>query len=256
MQTAPLEDEISKLGRKLRLKNQLLSMLLTEVVRKNGPALPVSDEGARFVPIAYDLKPNAVGTIFSFAGLSQEGSFAEFEFRKTLTDTPYSVVYVKDNEQTWYQKGLKGLGDTRNNAFTAFASLDLNLPRPWIFIGNSAGGYAAIFAGWAAQADRVVAFAPQTMINARIFRHYSGETPHARGFDLKDPQNDLRNVLPYYQPVPTKIVYPQQNRRDTNQAEHLYALPGIDMMPLDIRSHHVAAHLRGEGRLIETILES
>ena len=250
-----LENELSKARRRLRLRNEMIATLHREIVRLSGPALSIDDEGAGFVPMECDLKPDAEGTIFSFSGLHLGGGKTEREFKGTLTDANYSVVYIKDYQQVWYQHGLFGIGDTRVAAFENIAEALGHLPRPWICIGNSAGGYAALFAGAVMQADRVVAFSAQTYVNAAVFKSFSREFPRARNFAPKDPENDLRNVLPNYASVPSKLIYGAENPTDSEQAERMADLPGIQLVPLPLKTHATAAQLRTDGKLLQTILE-
>lgn len=256
MTAQELETELSKAQRRLRLRNEMIVTLHREIVRISGPALSINDEGAGFVPMECDLKDDAKGTIFSFSGLHLGGGKTETEFKGTLSGTNYSVVYIKDYEQVWYQHGLFGIGETRVTAFENIAQALGHLPRPWICIGNSAGGFAALFAGAVMRADRVVAFSPQSYVDAKVFKQFSREFPRARNFAPKDPENDLLNVLPNFAPIPSKVIYGGENPTDSQQAERLAAIPSVQLVPLPIKTHASAAHLRTQGLLLQTILEN
>jgi len=54
-------------------------------------------------------------------------------------------VFVRDLDQVWYQRGIRGLGDTPESAAEALRAE--NGPHPVRPVGNSAGGVGAIWFG-------------------------------------------------------------------------------------------------------------
>jgi len=73
--------------------------------------------------------------------------------------------------QSWYHDGVVGLGDSLGAVADGLGSRLSGYSRK-IFIGNSMGGFAALFFGQALTADAVVAFDPQTFISpSKRLRH-------------------------------------------------------------------------------------
>ncbi|WP_298907908.1 hypothetical protein [uncultured Aliiroseovarius sp.] len=247
--------EMATLNRRLRRSHQIVADLHAEIVRFHGPILPRGKNGDQYVPVVFEKAPSAKGTIFSFAGLQAHGDRTDIEFGGLLAGIPYCKVYVKDYAQCWYQHGLEGLGSTRIEAFRALANAFKDLPRPWIAIGCSAGGYAALLAGAAMKADKVVAYCPQTHITRDVFVKFSQILPRSRNFKLRAPDNDLAHSLAELPPVPSDIHFGAKNETDASQAKRLGHLPQVALYSHPIGSHNIAGYLRMNDCLLSTILE-
>lgn len=243
------------LHRRLRRMHDTQSALLAEIVRLSGPVLPHDLAAARYVPVETDLSMMTEGTVFTFSGLHADHRLPGGEFVATLDGAPVAKVIVKDLAAVWYQQGLTGLGESRATAFAALADRFADLPRPWTCIGNSAGGYAAIYAGHVMQADRIVAFSPQTNVDRDTFVRFARDYPRLRAYDVRAADNDLLAALPAYAPVPTDIWFADQHPVDSAHARRLGVLPQVRLHPLPIKTHASAAHLREQGKLRDAILK-
>lgn len=93
-------------------------------------------------------------TIVAFSGLAPRNHI--FEWTTALADLPANFIGIRDPDDRWYMP--------RRDAIAALvrAALDVVETRWSVFIGGSAGGFAALLYGRLLGADRVVAFCPQS----------------------------------------------------------------------------------------------
>lgn len=99
---------------------------------------------------------NAMVTVVAFSGLAPKNHM--FEWLKTFSHLPVNLIGIRDPADDWYTS--RG-GDIQTALLRAF--LDVSRPRGHsLFIGASAGGYAALKFGTALCADRILAFSPQS----------------------------------------------------------------------------------------------
>ncbi len=89
-------------------------------------------------------------TVVAFSGMAPLNHM--FEWTKTFEGFPANFVGVRDLDNCWYQY----------NAFRVLRELFRRVRRPMIFIGGSAGGFAALWFGKRIGADRIIAFCPQS----------------------------------------------------------------------------------------------
>ena len=75
------------------------------------------------------------------------------------------ALFVKDARTLWYLFGLSGSGSFDDVVAAVAAEIARLRPTRIITIGASMGGYAAIRAGVALRAERVIAFAPQVFVD-------------------------------------------------------------------------------------------
>ena len=99
----------------------------------------------------------------SFGGIDLYNGKLEFQFHKTLRKLlpKYDKYFVIDKEQCWYHSGMSGI--TTNIPETVeYLKEKVSKYDEVYFIGNSAGGYAAILFGSLLDVTKVLAFQPQT----------------------------------------------------------------------------------------------
>jgi len=123
--------------------------------------------------------------IVSFAGQGfGYGGIAQFEFVNFLNAhyKDYDKRFYLDRHRMWYHRGI----DEVSNDIAGTLSYLAEQIKPYkrvIFIGSSAGGYAAILFGSLLAVDTVIAFRPQTNI-ANFSKPYLSEPQYhnLRGF--------------------------------------------------------------------------
>lgn len=110
------------------------------------------------------LKGTCDDTLYtSFGGIDSYNGKLKFQFQKTLRQLvpKYDKYFLIDKEQCWYHSGISGI--TSNISETVeYLKKRVSKYKNVYFIGNSAGGYAAILFGSLLNVTKVLAFQPQT----------------------------------------------------------------------------------------------
>ena len=105
--------------------------------------------------------------IISFAGhgLQSMGVIPQFEFLKTLTMwyPNYNIKFLTDPQKRWYHKGIPGLSTNIPETVSYLETLVSGYKKV-VFMGTSAGGYAALLFGSLLNVSTVIAFKPQTLL--------------------------------------------------------------------------------------------
>jgi len=239
------------LAPQIKLRIEIQTALLSRI----DPVQPFDSDVAKFAPCEVMQVDGAKGTVFAFGGMANRFAIPTREFFGVLQDAGVNVVFVKDFLQVWYQKGLLGLSSTRDETAEVLRDRFADLPRPWITTGSSAGGFAALWFAAALQADRAVAFGPQTKIHPIVWQRYSPFVTPRRDFDFKDPDNDLRDVLAN-RPGPTdfQIHYAIGHIWDKQHAIYMARTGGVTLRRYKGKRHGIARQLRENGTLVPTIL--
>ena len=183
-----------------------------------------------------------------------------FEFLRLTEHLNVSRVFVRDLEQCWYQRGLKGLGTNVLDTAGGLSKLVSNCsPTRTVFVGTSSGGFAAAMFGSLLGADEVIAISPQTTIR-RIHRLRLGDRRwklqirKARASCIDPVHLDLvamRNEGPYYPPL--SIHYGRADRLDAAHAARLNGLESVNLVAHD-GGHGVARVLRDSQELTAILL--
>ena len=102
---------------------------------------------------------------FSGQGGSDMGSIPRLEFVNFLEKhySKYERHFYLDDHNKWYHCGIEGIS-TDIHTTTEYLKEKIKKFDKVIFIGSSAGGYAAILFGSLLNVDKVIAFRPQTTI--------------------------------------------------------------------------------------------
>jgi len=185
-----------------------------------------------------------------------------FEFFNTVSTIPVGRVFVRDFEQIFYHRGVRGLGATIPEVADGLRRL-LEPAGRVVFTGQSAGGYAAILFGTLLGVDDVVAFSPQTFMTRGLRRLYHDDRWPAemaainRIYPLRGRESlNLRRVLDRRNRCSRiHIHFGARNRLDAVHATHLEGLPGVSLRPFDTRSHAVARRMREVGMLRPALLD-
>ncbi len=214
---------------------------------------PLSD----ISPLEIQRTPGATRSIFAFAGMATQLSMPPMEFFRALSSAqqagkPMNFFYAKDFYQCWYQRGLLGL--TTDVPGTAKYLGDLLAPdnRSIVTLGMSAGGFASILFGVLLNAQRIVAFGPQTALDRRVFKRFRSTDSRQKDVDLDGPYMDLREVLTAAGPSFTgriEIHYGANNETDHTAAQHLAGLPQVTLIEHGNSEHAIARALRDSGEL-------
>lgn len=233
-----------------------------DLVQKNrfsGRVLDCADPNARFASCETRTLPSSQGTFFAFGGMNKRMGMPVREFFGALSDLEHDLVFVKDFYQSWYQSGLFATTTNRRDTVDFLTERFAGYPRPWKFVGTSSGAHAAIYFGAKMGADLVTAFAPQTYIDEITFSNFAPFARQRSPFDFNDAGNDLLNVLRHCYDADLKVPriiihYSQDNELDKLHAHHVRDVAAVTLTPHPGTDHNLPKKLRGEGRLIETLM--
>ena len=124
--------------------------------------------------VVLDLATESRALLILFGGIAGGVSIPVFEFFRVTADYPVKKAFLRDPRRGWYQLGIPGVGES---GAAVKSLLDSIIDRAGVdrvvMAGASAGGFAAILFGAACQADEVIAFSPQTFIDAENRAHAS-----------------------------------------------------------------------------------
>ncbi len=223
------------------------------LARETGGIMDIKHPDAAFAPVETRLISKPRGTIFAFSGLSGVMGMPVKNFADSLKNFRKDLVFIKDFHQDWFQSGLTGVADNRTEMANFLHTNFGGCPRPWLFIGSSAGGFTAMHMGLTLGAERIVVFSPQTHIDAATFEHYRHESPDAAGFDASDPDNDLLNHPELGSPdSKVSFYYSDLSSYDHAQAARLFGTSNIAFHPVDTTWHNSASALKKAGMLKAT----
>ena len=199
--------------------------------------------------VVADLDAPGDALLIAFGGIKGGLAMAPFEFFRVAAAIPAKRVFLRDHEQAWYQRGVRGLGASPAEVAAGLRDLieQAGVSRV-VMTGNSAGGYAALRFGMLCGADEVHAFSPQTFLG-RAGRALARDLRWRRELTgvLRRPP-DLTRALREW-PGPGHVHFDATHRLDRLHAERLRALPGIHLHAYEGGEHAVVRSLRDDGRL-------
>lgn len=111
--------------------------------------------------------PGADTLVIAFGGMAKVfGGILPFEFLKFMKHhfPTISKIFYIDHHGVWYHKGIRGVSHNIDSTVAHLRKKTMGYKR-LVFIGVSAGGYAAILFGSLLGVDHVVSFIPQTHIH-------------------------------------------------------------------------------------------
>jgi hypothetical protein len=211
--------------------------------------------------VVVDISDPRAPTVVAFGGIGGGVGVPHYEFFRVLSGVPVNRVFVRDLDQRFYQKGVRGLGTTFEEVAKNLEELLPPETERVVFVGSSAGGFAAVILGTLIGVDRVVAVAPLSFIDRwRRLAFFDRRWPKSiapvnRGANIQRAYLDVRAVVrarPAASPV--DVYFPRRNRLDALHARRLEGLPGVVLYPLESESHDVVRAMRDSGALREILL--
>jgi hypothetical protein len=218
---------------------------------------------SRNEPIDAHVEGDSRALLIAFGGMRGGfGGVPLFEF-STLTETmPAKRLFVRDLRQAWYHQGVPRHGRTllefAESLRELVASYDIDR---LVATGNSAGGYAALVFGSLLQADVVLAFAPQTVLELDVLAEMDDHSwderlePLDAAGALDRDWTDLRRALPNARRGDTRyeIYYADSHREDRLHAQRLDGLDAVELCPVEDARHNVARAMRDSGALARVL---
>jgi hypothetical protein len=172
------------------------------------------------------------GHAFKFDGIQP------FEFLNFLGAHfgQYDRLFYVDTKRRWYHNGIDGL-TTNIEDTVSYLQAKIDGYSRVIFIGMSAGGYAAILFGSLLGVNNVIAFVPQTILN------------HENSLNIR-----YMDVKPFINAHTTYTIIGDnmgKDLHDISHCRHLEALENVNIMTYD---HLNIRELRDTGRLKDIIM--
>lgn len=217
-------------------------------------ACTIDDPLGALMPIECRRVPTATTTVFCFSGMAIATALPRREFYRSLVGSDANLIFVKDYRECWYQRGL--LGMSSNVEQTAILLRQLApVDNKIAMTGTSAGGFAAILFGVLVGAHRIVAFAPQTIIDEDAFHNF--KTSESQWDDVMSGNRmylDLHAILRRHRFLGIiDLYYSSDLDVDRTAAERLQEFPCVRLHARPGDAHSIAGKLKQDGEL-STIL--
>jgi pimeloyl-ACP methyl ester carboxylesterase len=210
--------------------------------------------------------------IVAFGGLFHGLSEPVFEFKQFLNAhyPDCNTIFLRDREQLWYFNGINGFSsDVRTTARTLKKQIKRLNPSNVVFLGTSAGGYAALLYGLLLgneYVDHILAFSPQTFLDATNRETLQDDSRKAhikrlhRIIGKNHKYYDLIRVYANHLISAPKItiVTGRDDKTDVLHAARMQKYPEIKIAILE-GGHKVVKTLRDSGqlnKLIDYVLQS
>jgi hypothetical protein len=211
------------------------------------------------VGVGRDFAKDATTMLVIFSGAWAESGPPPFEFTALTSQMPVKRLFVRDVQGVWYHKGVPGFGGTVDEVRESLRLVlgDHEIER-LVVMGNSRGGYAALLFGTLLQADLVLAFAPQTVID-REWLSTIGDDRWDHSLDLLERHGgpdrryvDLAEALPRDGRGKTeyRIHYNAASPADESHALRLRGLPNLELVAHDAGGRAVVRWLRVNEKLM------
>jgi hypothetical protein len=156
-------------------------------------------------------------------------------------------LFLNPGLNEWYQTGIPGVASSYSGLLTFVRGVKSNFADHEILcLGHSMGGFPALGIGVSIGADRILASAPEYILNAPnslSVRH------------LKDTQiecGDLAPMLSSNSKSSITVLVGKQNAFDMDVARRLSEFPQTDVIALDT-GHNTFPYLKDVGRLGSTL---
>ena len=204
------------------------------------------------VSIYFELSSSSEVLLIVFASRNDDRANTQFQFRKLLSQVNIKKIFVRDVHDAWYNKGLKNIVDSIEGiAEYLKEQIEQIKPKKLITLGSSSGGYAALLFGYLLNADKSIAFSPQTKIPRP--RPFPDEDLLAgcdsKYFDLLDLE---------WETIKTKfqIHYSEDYISDKDAAIRMEKLAHFRLCGYQAgKLHNIAGWLKNQGKL-ESILSA
>ncbi len=210
--------------------------------------------------VLLDKQVGSDSLLISFGGIANALPIPVFEFMRSLDQYEVNKVFIRDFRQCWYTNGIEGISNTPFETIKYLHSLIDNFGKKRVvFMGNSAGGYAAMLYGQILNVSEVHAFSPQTFIDSwHRLLYWDRRWPKEISNLNKDYQDffDLKQVFKKYGGGSTvhHMYWDKRHRLDNFHAKRMKG-KFITYHSYKTGGHAVIKQLRNNGEL-ESILKS
>ncbi len=206
---------------------------------------------AEIAPVELHTKPGATTTILAFSGLATAFGMPPREFFRSLSQHKCNILFIKDFRQCWYLRGLLTLSTDIESTATFLRRTIPEGTTSIRTIGASAGAYAAIQFGLRLNVDRILAFAPQTQLQPRVFAQFASPDSQKQDVDFNGGDADLLNIFDQFPDFGGQIGihYGDRNAVDQKHAKYLASESCVQLIAHDADQHGIAKWLHDAGQL-------
>lgn len=203
-------------------------------------------------------KNNSKNLLISFGGFKQGMGMPVFEFYNCLNSVSCNKIFIKDDYQAWYHKGINEDLSSMNLLAKYLEGIILEGNYKKVcFVGNSMGGYAAILFGVLLNVDEILVFSPQTFINKWYRFKYNDKRWGIQINEIYKHQNssnkyfDLKSFLKRNKKYSGKLslYYSINDKLDKIHAERLKKINFVEYFPIDLEGHNIVRELKNSGDL-------
>ncbi len=215
--------------------------------------------------VALGMDDPARALLIAFGGMKLSIGIPPFEFLNMTRELPVKRLFLRDLEQAWYHRGVPGHGDSLPALADDLRGLiERHHVSRLVLAGSSAGGYAVLVLGGLLEADVVLSFSPQTIIEPEALAQMHDERweqyvePLARDGRLDRRWSDVRTVLgdaERRRATRYEVFFDDTMELDCAHAERLEGIPAVHLRRYAGGSHNLVRALRDSGEL-EQILTS
>lgn len=214
--------------------------------------------------VVFDMETDSRTLLILFGGIAGGVSMPVFEFFRQTAGFPVRKVFLRDPRRSWYQLGIPGVGNTAADVQRLLeASIERAVAERVVMAGASAGGFAAILFGARCGVDEVLAFSPQTYIDADN-RSLAGDTRWVEQIDAlhlalgeRESTLDLLDVLSS-EPSGTRfqVHVSSDDDLDLQHAHRISGLGGVEIIEHERGGHRLVKTLRDRGLLRPLLLKA
>lgn len=153
--------------------------------------------------------------LVTFGGCAlKAGGILPFEFLGIVSKNfpDLDTYFYIDKNMCWYHQGILGLTEDIQSTVAELSDRISSYDRV-VFMGGSAGGYAAILFGSLLNVDYVVAFNPQTDLH-HVKKHIPSK------YDWEKTTSDYMDILPYFNDTTKYSIYTQDKTIKSDIIHH------------------------------------
>ena len=213
------------------------------------------------LPYTMEIGTSSKTLLITFAGISGAVGLYPFEFFKITKGFDIDKIFIRDLEQSWYHKGMKGISNSIEDSAKYIKSvIKENNYKKVVCLGNSMGGYAAIVIGHLIKADIVLSFSPQTFLDEKNRKKYKDNRWQEQIATL--PKNidekylDLSKLqLEANNKTKLNIYYSLSERIDVEHVNKIKKFKNVNLFSYEDGGHQLVQQLRKSGDLY-TILRN
>lgn len=216
----------------------LVAMLRAAPDSRDGDTgdLPRRNDDAGFLALR---KAGSARVLFIFTGVARQFGCPLPVVHQWFRGLDASLVYLFDLAGTYYLGGVPGLSGTLDGTIDRLSGLmqDMGASEACC-IGNSGGGFGALYYAPLLGAKRVLAFSPPTVIRESLAA-VCDRAPDVRRLVSGDGTISIGQLYREMGKLPaSRVYYPAENAHDQAEAAALEGLAGGDVRPVQAVKDH------------------